>query len=66
MKAIKVKGKSEPQTIFAVLGRLDDPDCPKDMEAVRKLVGIKYEAPKPSEGNSDEDEEKEVKYEILE
>ena len=66
MKAIKVKGKSEPQTIFAVLGRLDDPDCPKDMEAVRKLVGIKYDAPKPSEGKEEEDEEKEVKYEILE
>ncbi|MBK7057801.1 MAG: HAMP domain-containing protein [Leptospiraceae bacterium] len=66
MKAIKVKGKSEPQTIYAVLGRQDDPNCPKDMDAVRRLVGIKYEAPKPSEGKEEEDEEKEVKYEILE
>ena len=28
MNKIKVKGKSEPQQIYAVLGRLDDPDRP--------------------------------------
>ncbi len=61
MKAIKVKGKEAPQIIYAVLGRFDDPDCPKDLKAVRKLVGI--EEPKESK---DGDEEKEVKYEILE
>lgn len=60
MKAIKVKGKEEPQIIYAVLGRKDDPDCPKDLKAVRKLVGIE-EPKKESDG-----EEKEVKYEILE
>lgn len=65
MKAIKVKGKEEPQIIYAVLGRLDDPNCPKDLEEVRKIVGIKYEPPKPSHGK-EEDEEKEVKYEIIE
>ncbi|HNK59705.1 MAG TPA: adenylate/guanylate cyclase domain-containing protein, partial [Leptospiraceae bacterium] len=64
MKAIKVKGKEAPQTIYAVIGRFDDPNCPADLAAVRKLVGIKYEEPKPSSGKEDEDEEKEVKYEI--
>jgi len=66
MKAIKVKGKEAPQTIYAVIGRFDDPNCPADLAAVRKLVGIKYEEPKPSSGKEDEDEEKEVKYEIIE
>jgi adenylate cyclase len=66
MKAIKVKGKSAPQTIYAVLGRFDDPNCPTDLEEVRKLVGIQFEALKPTEGKEDDDEEKEVKYEILE
>jgi adenylate cyclase len=67
MPAIKVKGKEEPQTIFAVLGRLDDPNCYKSMKELRKAVGIDYEDPakskKPSKGS--DGEEKEVKYEIL-
>lgn len=61
MKSIKVKGKTEPQIIYAVIGRNDDPECLKNLEEVRKLVGIE----KPKESN-DSDEEKEVKYEILE
>ena len=63
MKAIKVKGKEEPQIIYTVLGRLDDENCPKNLAEVRKLVGIKFEEPK--ESNNSDDEEKEVKYEIL-
>ena len=44
MKAITVKGKSEMQQTYAVLGRLDDPQCPKSIEELRAKLGIKLEA----------------------
>lgn len=56
MQQIKVKGKSEPQTIYAVLGRKDDPDCPETLDELRALLGIKH-APSAAEN--------EVKYEII-
>lgn len=62
MKKIMVKGKSEPQEIFAVLGRFDDPNAPKTVEEMRNLVGIEMKG-RPSEGAGEEDE---VKYEIIE
>ena len=40
MPAIKVKGKTEPQTIYAVLGRKDDPACPANMDIVREMLGF--------------------------
>jgi adenylate cyclase len=40
MQKIKVKGKSEPQQIYAVLGRLDDPSAPKTLEDLREMLGI--------------------------
>ncbi|EKO16146.1 adenylate/guanylate cyclase domain-containing protein [Leptospira kirschneri] len=60
MQSIKVKGKEEPQVIYAVLGRKDDPNCPKSLEELRERVGIVWEPPKKGS-----DSEKEVKYEIL-
>jgi adenylate cyclase len=75
MQSIKVKGKEEAQTIFAVLGRKDDPNCYKNMTELREHLGIEYSAPEPtsktkgkkkSKKNSGDEEEKEVKYEILE
>lgn len=39
MPSISVKGKTEPQIIYAVLGRKDNPNCPKNMNEVRKLTG---------------------------
>lgn len=60
MPAIKVKGKSKPQTIYAVLGKKDDPNCPKSMDEVRKIVGIDFDSSKQIKAD-----EKEVKYEIL-
>ena len=69
MQSIKVKGKEEPQTIFAVLGRKDDPNCIKTLTELRKLLNIKYEPPAPAakgKKKKSDDEEKEVKYEILE
>ncbi len=60
MQAIKVKGKSEPQIIYSVLGRFDDPNCIKNMDELRKLLKIEYNPSKAK--NADEEE---VKYEIL-
>ncbi|MCR9142761.1 MAG: HAMP domain-containing protein [bacterium] len=40
MPSIKVKGKTEPQAIYAVLGRKDDPKCPANMDEVRVLLGF--------------------------
>ncbi len=62
MQKIMVKGKSEPQQIYAVLGRFDDPKAPKTLEELRALVGIEMKG-KPAEGAG---EEGEVKYEIIE
>jgi adenylate cyclase len=62
MKRITVKGKAEPQQIYAVVGRLDDKDCPPSLDAVRTRLGI-------ATGELDEDldpDAKEEKYEILE
>lgn len=64
MPAIKVKGKSEPQTIYCVLGRKDDPDRPKSLEELRKLVGIDWK-PQISEDAEVFGEDKEEKFEIL-
>ena len=64
MPAIKVKGKSEPQTIYAVIGRFDDPDCPVSLSEVRSIVGIDFDESKNKGGGVFED--KEVKYEVLE
>jgi len=42
MQAIKVKGKSEPQTVYAVLGRADDPKSPESVKELRKILGIVF------------------------
>jgi adenylate cyclase len=39
MKRIFVKGKAEPQQIYAVLGRNDDPRCPRDIGELRASLG---------------------------
>ncbi len=64
MPAIKVKGKKEPQTIYCVLGRKDDPTRPKNLEELRKLVGIDWE-PQIKEGQETLEDEKEEKFQIL-
>ncbi len=61
MNKIRVKGKSEPQQIYAVLGRLDDDSRPANLKELRRRVGIT--------GNfdtiADVEEKEEVKYEII-
>ncbi|HNF26332.1 MAG TPA: adenylate cyclase-like protein, partial [Leptospiraceae bacterium] len=64
MPAIKVKGKEEPQTIYAVLGRKDDPTCPKSMKELRELIGMKFDEEAAAKSEKKEPKE-EVKYEIL-
>jgi adenylate cyclase len=39
MKKITVKGKAQPQQIYAVLGRKDDPSAPPNIDILRKLLG---------------------------
>lgn len=63
MQKIKVKGKEGSQQIYAVLGHIDDPEAPKNVDALRKMLGIEMTEKKP-EGEYLEEAEK--KYEILE
>ncbi|MBN2159700.1 MAG: HAMP domain-containing protein [Spirochaetes bacterium] len=60
MQKIKVKGKSEPQQIYAVLGRKDDPAAPRDLDQLRKMLGIEMT------GKPEVPAGEEVKYEIIE
>ena len=62
MQKIKVKGKSAPQSVYAVIGRRDDPGAPGSLDEVRELVGIDMSHVNPDK-NADEGE---VKYEIIE
>jgi adenylate cyclase len=62
MKKIRVKGKEEPQQIYAVLGRLDDAACPPSLDAVRLKLGI----PTGELAADIDPDAKEEKYEILE
>lgn len=61
MRKIMVKGKEEPQQIFAVLGRLDDSDSPETIEQLRELLDTEYVI----SNENDKDLEEEVKYEII-
>jgi adenylate cyclase len=60
MQKIKVKGKTEPHQIYAVLGRMDDPTAPINLDELRRLLKIEITG-KPEVPSEDE-----VKYEILE
>ncbi len=63
MQKIKVKGKSEPLQIYAVLGRYANFDSPKNIIELRKLIGT--EKMFRESGGNGKNNEKEVKYEIL-
>ncbi len=60
MPPVMVKGKAEPQQIYAVLGRLDDTQRPKTLDALRSRLGI---SPSPEIKNGMDSHE--TKYEIL-
>jgi len=40
---VQIRGKSEPQVVHAVLGRLDDPAAPKSLEELRRIIGISFD-----------------------
>jgi adenylate cyclase len=64
MKQITVKGKEEPQTIYAVITRNDDmdPNSPKSLKELRELLGIKFDEKKFVTSG----EEEEQKYSFVE
>ncbi len=61
MKKIMVKGKADAQQVYAVLGRLDDPQCPSDLATLRQQLGLEA-----VNLDSVDTESEEVKYEVLE
>ena len=61
MPPIKVKGKTDPLHIFAVLGHKDDPATPNSLVDLRKLVGITP----PKEDPANAAAQKEEKFEII-
>ena len=61
MPSIKVKGKTEPQVIYAVIGRFDDPDCPENMDQVREMLGIEFDRTKTVDPDA-----KEEKFQVIE
>lgn len=65
MPAIKVKGKTEPQTVYAVLGRFDDPDAPTTIGQLRELLGIPDDPAGDANQPAVVEDGGEVKYEIM-
>ncbi len=66
MKQIKVKGKMEPQQIYAVLGRMDDPTRPKALREMQALIGIDIKELLSDDAVTQMIEHGEEKYEIIE
>ena len=60
MNAMKVKGKSKPQRIYAVLGRMDDDERPRSLEEMRRMLGISGDFSGPAGSGSHE-----AKFEII-
>lgn len=48
LEAVTVRGKTRPIMLYAVLGHKDDPDHPRSVKELRKLVGIEYTGRKGS------------------
>lgn len=60
MNAMRVKGKSKPQRIYAVLGRMDDDERPRSLEEVRRMLGISGDFSGPAGSGSHE-----AKFDII-
>jgi adenylate cyclase len=61
MKKITVKGKEEPQQIYAVLGVVGDSAAPQTIDELRKRLGTHFD-----EKKAEHVDEEEVKFEIVE
>ncbi|MEQ9366163.1 MAG: adenylate/guanylate cyclase domain-containing protein, partial [Leptospirales bacterium] len=46
MDEMRVKGKTRPITVFAVLSRTDDPNGPSNLDELREYVGIEFDPKK--------------------
>jgi adenylate cyclase len=66
MKQIRVKGKIEPQQIYAVLGRADDPSRPKSVKELQTLLGLQVSHDLSDEALDQMINRGEEKYEIIE
>ncbi len=42
MPALSIKGKTNKETVYAVLGHKGDPSCPRSLEELREKVGIRF------------------------
>lgn len=42
MPSISIKGKSKPEIVYAVMGRLDDPTRPRSLNELRKKIGLEF------------------------
>jgi adenylate cyclase len=60
MKPIMVKGKEAPQQVYAVIGRLDDPEAPASLKELRALLGIE-----DRDLSTVDVEHEEVKYKLI-
>lgn len=60
MNVIRVKGKSKPQQLYAVLGRMDDDERPRSLEEMRSMLGISGDFSGPPGSGSHE-----AKFEII-
>ncbi len=63
MQKITVKGKSDPQQIYAVLGRIDNPNTPSTIDELRSILGTTEQ---PFQRRHDDQLQEERKYEIIE
>lgn len=66
MQEIKVKGKMEPQRVYAVLGRVDDPTRPKSVQELQQLMGYQFNKDLSDEAIKQMIDRGEEKYEIIE
>ena len=41
-RPVEIKGKVKPETVYAVLGRLDDPETPRTVRELRARLGIEW------------------------
>ncbi len=60
MKQIKIKGKENPQQIYAILGRYDDPDSFRSVRELRAFLGLEDVSLDRLDVNTEEQ-----KYEII-
>ena len=49
MPALHIKGKSKPETVYAILGLVDDPHRPRSLEELRKRIGLDFDEQKAQE-----------------